>query len=58
MNKKRRHIRSVNDFRNEYFPQKATKKIREEKTPQELGILWARDAFKKIKKKLKNCYLT
>lgn len=57
MNKKRRRIRSVNDFKNKYFPQEAAKRIYEEKTPQELGILWARDAFKKLKKRLKNCHL-
>ena len=57
MNKKRKRIRSVNDFRNKYFPQKAAKKIREEKTPQKLGVLWARDTFKKLKKRLKNCHL-
>lgn len=58
MSKKRGHVKFINDFKIKYFPQKTAEEAHREKTPQELGILWARDAFKKIKKKLKNCYLT
>ena len=56
MDKKRGDIKSVNDFKKKYFPKEVSKKY-EEKTPQNLGVLWARDTFRKFKENLKTCCL-
>ena len=51
--KKEKYIRSMSEFEEEYFPEAFKKKQEKELTPQKIGISWAKETIKNLKKNIK-----
>jgi len=51
--KEKKYIKTLSEFEEIYFPRSYKKKKEKERTPEELGVSWAKDTIKILKKRTK-----
>ncbi len=54
--KRKKYIKSIEEFEKTYFPEAYKKQVQKESSPQELGALWAKETINNLKEKYKSLF--